>query len=139
MNVAEHKRAGGQTECSHPENGVDAMMRNFENLHNVGKEQFDATVASATALTKGLQNIATELADYSKKSFEDGSAVFEKALSAGSVENAVEIQTAFAKSAYEDYVGRMTRIGELYMSAAREAYKPFESQFAGLGRKATSK
>jgi phasin family protein len=115
------------------------MMKNFEDFQSVGKEQFDAAVASATALTKGMQTIATELADYSKKSFEDGSAVFEKALAAKSLDKAVDIQTSYAKSAYEAYIGQMTKIGEIYMSAAKEAYKPFESQIAELSGKVAGK
>lgn len=115
------------------------MIKNFDEIQSAGKEQFDAAVASATALTKGFQTIATELADYSKKSFEDGSAVFEKAMAAKSIDKAMEIQTTYAKSAYESYVSQLNKIGELYMNAAKDAYKPFESQFAGFSEKVTGK
>jgi phasin family protein len=115
------------------------MIKNFDEFQSVGKEQFDAAVASATALTKGLQSIATEMADYSKKSFEDGSAVMEKAMAAKSLDKAMDIQTTYAKSAYESYVSQLNKIGELYMDAAKEAYKPFESQFAGFTAKASAK
>ncbi len=115
------------------------MMKNFEDFQSVGKEQFDAAVASATAMTKGMQTIATELADYSKKSFEDGSAVMEKAMAAKSLDKAVDIQTSYAKTAYEAYIGQMTKIGEIYMSAAKDAYKPFETQVAAFTGKVTGK
>lgn len=108
------------------------MMKNFEEFQTLGKNQFDASVASATAFTKGLQTIATEFADYSKKSFEEGAAVVEKAAAAKSLDKAFEIQSDYAKSAYEGYVGQLNKMGELYMNVAKEACKPFEGQFAEI-------
>ena len=54
------------------------------------------------------------MADYSKKSFEDGTKVMEKLLGAKSLDKAIEIQTDYAKSAYEGFVAQATKIGELY-------------------------
>jgi len=110
------------------------MMKNFEEFQSVGKDNMDAMVASATALTKGYQTIAGEFADIAKKAFEDSSAAFEKALATKSVEGAVDVQSRFAKEAYENYVARMTKVGELYVETAKDAYKPIESrvnEFAG--------
>jgi hypothetical protein len=42
------------------------------------------------------------------------------------VEQAVEIQTGFAKRAYDDYMQQMSKIGGMYASMAKEAYKPVE-------------
>ncbi len=113
------------------------MIKDFDQFQTIGKDNFEATVASATALTKGFQEIATEVADFSRKSFEDSTAVVEKAFAAKSVDKALEVQTDFAKGAYEAYVGQMTKIGEMYMNAAKEAYKPFEGQFAQFTGKPT--
>ena len=115
------------------------MMKNFEDFPAFGKQQFNASVASATAFTKGMQTIATEFAEYSKKSFEDSTAVVEKAAAAKSLDKAFEIQSDYAKSAYEGYVGQMTKLGEMYASIAKEAYKPFEGQLADLSGKTASK
>jgi hypothetical protein len=110
------------------------MIKDFEDLQTVGKENFEAATASATAMTKAFQDIAVEVADYQRKSFEDGTAVFEKALAAKSIDKALEVQTDFAKGAYEAYLGRVAKIGEIYLAAAKEACKPFEgtmAQFTG--------
>jgi hypothetical protein len=74
-----------------------------------------------------VQTIAAETADYSKKSFEEGSAALEKLLGAKSLDKAIEIQTTYAKSAYESFVAQATKMGELYSDLAKETYKPFES------------
>ena len=75
---------------------------------------------------KGWQAIAAEMTDYTKRSFEEGTATFEKLLSAKSVEQAIEIQTGFAKRAYDGYMHQMSKIGGMYAELAKEAYKPVE-------------
>ncbi len=79
---------------------------------------------------KGFQAIAAEVTNYSKKSFEDGTAAVERLLGAKTVEKAIEIQSEYAKTAYEGFVAQATKLGELYADLAKEAYKPFEGYLA---------
>ena len=106
------------------------MFTNFEDLQKLSKEQMEAATAAAASVTKGLQTIAAETGEYSKRSLENGSAYLEKLLSARKIEDAVQIQSDFAKTSYEGFVAQATRIGELYATLAREAFRPVESAFA---------
>jgi hypothetical protein len=106
------------------------MIKNFDEIQNASKESMDATMRSFGALSKTSQAIAAEVADYSKKSFEDGTRVLEKLLGARSLDKAIEIQTDYAKTAYEGFVAQATKIGELYADLAKETYKPFEAYVA---------
>ena len=103
------------------------MLKNFDELQRLSKDNMDSAMKSFGALSKGVQAIAVEVADYSKKSFEEGSAATEKLLGAKSFDKAIEIQTDYAKSAYEGFVAGATRIGELYADLTKETYKPFEN------------
>jgi hypothetical protein len=103
------------------------MLKNFDEFQKFGKENMDSTLKAWGQVSKGVQAIAAETADYSKKSFEEGSAAMEQLLGARSFEKAVEIQTAYAKTAYEGFVAQATKLGELYADLAKESYKPFES------------
>ena len=103
------------------------MLKNFDDVQKYGKDNMDATMKAWGQVSKGVQAIAAETADYSKKSFEEGSATMEKLLGAKSIEKAMEIQTAYAKSAYEGFVAQATKMGELYADLAKESYKPFET------------
>ena len=99
---------------------------NIEDVQKMSKDNMDATMKSFGMLSKATQAIATEVADYSKKSFEDGTKVVEKLLGVKSLEKAIEIQTDYAKTAYEGFVAQATKIGELYADLAKETYKPYE-------------
>lgn len=106
------------------------MFKNIEDMQQFGKDQFEAASVSASALTKGIQTIATEASDFSKKSFEASTGLFEKLAGVKTLDKAIEVQTEFAKSAYESFIAQATKMGELYTSIAKEAYKPVEEAFA---------
>lgn len=103
------------------------MQNGFEEFQKIGKNNVEAAVKSFGAMSKGFQAIATEIADYSKKAFEEGTAAAEQVVAAKSIDKAVEAQSSFLRASYEGYVGQATKIGELYAGVAQEAYKPIET------------
>jgi hypothetical protein len=106
------------------------MVKNIDELQQFGKSNMDATVKSFGSLSNGLQAIAAEMADYSKRVFEQGTAATEKLIGAKSLEKAFEVQSDYVKTAYEGFVAEATKLGELYTDLAKEAYKPFEGQWS---------
>jgi hypothetical protein len=106
------------------------MMQQFETMQKAGKENVDAMLKSFGVATKGMQAIAVEAADYSKKSYEQGTAVVEKMVGVKTIDKAFELQADYAKTAYEGAVAQATKMGELYTAMFKDAYKPFESIIA---------
>ncbi len=90
--------------------------------------------AIQTGFPESFQAIATAYGDYTKKSFEDNKSFVEKLAGVRSFDKAVEIQTQFAKSAFETFVTESQKIGALYTDLAKQSYKPF----GGFVTKATS-
>lgn len=108
-------------------------MMNFEATSKMTKEAMDGMLTSFSSVTKGFQQIAAEAAEYSKKSYEDSAAAFEKLVTAKSLDKAVEVQSDYARTSYEGFVSQATRMGELYTDMAKEAYKPIENAFSKVG------
>jgi phasin family protein len=106
------------------------MIEKFEEFQKLGQDNAELAETSFASFQKGAQAIAVEVADYSKKSFEESSAAFEKLLGAKSLDKAIEIQTSYFKNAYEAFVAEATKLGELYSDVAKDAYKPFEGVIA---------
>ena len=106
------------------------MLKNFEDFQKLGKENVDTCMKQFGTVSKGWQAIAAEVADYSKKSFEHGTATLESLLGAKSLEKAIEIQSDFVKTAYEGFVAQSSKLGELYTDLAKETYKPLEGMIA---------
>jgi phasin family protein len=97
----------------------DSMMFKIEDIQNYSKAQFE-----------GIQAIATAYGDYSKKSYEDTKSFVEKLSSVKSLEKAIEVQTEYAKSAYESFVAESQKIAGLYTDLVKQAYKPLEGVVA---------
>ena len=97
--------------------------QNFAHQQN-GKEQNDSGTASANTFPSGFQAIATAYGDYTTKSFEDTKSFVEKLSGVKSFEKAIELQTEFAKTAYETFVTESQKIGALYADLAKQSYKP---------------
>ncbi|MGB6767220.1 MAG: phasin family protein [Methyloceanibacter sp.] len=97
-----------------------------EQFQKVGKEGFDAVVRAYGQTNKGFQAIAAEVTDYSKTAFEDATRAFQQLVSAKSAEQAFEIQSQYTKKAYDAYIAEMSKLGQMWVDLAREAYKPVE-------------
>jgi len=105
-------------------------MIKVEDIQSYGKEHLETVVASATTVQNGLQAIASAYGDYTKKSFEDTKSFVEKLSGVKSLDKAIEVQTEFAKSAYETFVAESQKIAGLYTDLAKQAYKPVEGLIA---------
>ncbi len=106
------------------------MLTNFDDIQKLGKDNMDTCMKQFGTVSKGWQAIATEVADYSKKSFEHGTATLESLLGAKSLDKAIEIQSDYVKTAYEGFVAQSSKLGELYTDLAKETYKPLEGMIA---------
>jgi hypothetical protein len=99
-------------------------MSNFQDTKAFGTAPFEAFSTVTGSSSKGLQAIMAETIDYSSKSFEKSRAHFEKLMGVKKIDEAIQLQSDFAKSAFEDFIAQATKIGELYSSLAQEAFKP---------------
>jgi hypothetical protein len=113
----------------------NVMVKTFDEVQKFNKDTVDATLKSLGALSTTAQAIAVEMADYSKKAFEDGAAASEKLIGAKSLEAAFEVQSSYLKSAYEGFVAQSTRLGELYAGLAQETCKPFTNGLKSVAMK----
>ena len=108
------------------------MMKQFEDFQKLGQGNVDTMMKAFGEWNKGLQAITAEVTDYSKRSFEDSTQTLEKLMSAKSLEQAMEIQTSFAKRSYDEYMQQWSKIGGMYAEFAKEAYRPLEKAMQGM-------
>ncbi len=93
------------------------MFNEFVNFQGVGVRQFDEAATSAIVTGRGLQAIACEAADYSKKTVEAHCSY-------------VELQTSLARASLEDFLALLARMNKLYSEILAEAFQG--SSQAGL-------
>jgi phasin family protein len=110
------------------------MLEPFQNEANdfrkMGEGNYDAMLRSYGELSKGFQAIGGRMTDYSKQAFEDATRAFEQLMGVKSLEQAVEIQSQYAKKAFDNWVAEASKLSEMYAELARDAYKPIEKAAA---------
>jgi len=106
------------------------MVRNVEDVQKFGEYSMDAAVNLLGAMSKSVQAIAIEAADYFKKSFEQVAATAENLVGAKSLDKAMEVQTEYVKNAYDGFVSQAAKFTELYADLAQVSCKPFEGYIA---------
>jgi hypothetical protein len=104
-----------------------------EELRNIGEEYqklskngLDTVIRSFAEANKGFQALTAEMTDYSKKAFEDSFRAWEQMVRAKSVGQMIEIQSQYAKEAFDTHMSEVSKLGEMYLGIARNAIKPVE-------------
>jgi phasin family protein len=108
--------------------GFDKAVKNYDQFLGYGKETVEAYMKAANAAGKGVETIHTELYAYSKQSVEDSISATKALLGSKSVHEAFELQTDFAKSAFDTYVSQVTKMGEIVSAAAKETFQPLQGR-----------
>ena len=107
------------------------IKRVGKTFRQYGKEHFEIrSLLPRLPFKQGLQAIATAYGDYTKKSFEDTKSFVEKLSGVKSLDKALEVQTEYAKSAYETFVAESQKIAGLYTDMAKQTLKPIEGMVA---------
>ena len=108
--------------------GFDKSLNTLNDLNAHGKRNLEAVVASVTAATKGAEQVSAQAVAYTKKAVE-GQVEQARALSsARSVQEVVELQTTYAKSALEAYVAELNRFSETFSAAVKESFRPLNER-----------
>src|ERR1700733_11790249 len=113
------REPGPPADLSNISLGKDSMMVKVEEIQQYG-----------TSLQSGVQAIATAYGDYTKKSFEDTKSYVEKLSGVKSIDKVLEVQTEFAKSAYETFGAESQKFVGLYTDLAKQPFKPLETMAA---------
>ena len=97
-----------------------------QEYQNAAVTGLEASSRSVSEFNRGMQEIADEMTDYSKRSLEEVVGAWQRLLDARPFGRLVEIQTRYIQNAYEAYTSEASRIGELYLGLARRVADPIE-------------
>ena len=108
--------------------GFDKAVKGYDQLISFGKDNAEAVIKSATLAGKGLEAINTEVFAYSRLTVEEGVEVTKAVLASKSIQEAIEIQTDYVKTAFETYVTEMNKVRDLALAVAKQAAQPLQAR-----------
>jgi len=107
---------------------VEKSMTALNEINAHSKSNLEAVVASVTAAGKGAETLGAQTAAYSKKSLEDYVAAAKSLTTAKSLQEVVELQTAFAKSSLEAYLAQVNKTSETVAASMKETLTPLNAR-----------
>jgi phasin family protein len=128
--AADHVIKGGNKAMK---DGMENWTKAYERFAGFGKENVEAYMQSATGFAKAFERINSEVFSFTRQQVEDGVAAFKAVSTAKSAHEAFEVQSDFAKSALDAYVAQATKINDLWMDAAKQAFEPMTQRFSAFG------
>ena len=108
--------------------GVEKSLSALNDFNAQSKKNLEALVASTTAATKGVEALGAQAMAYSKTVFEGNVTAAKSLAGAKSVQEVVELQTTFAKSALETYMAQVGKMSETITAAMKESMKPLNER-----------
>ena len=108
--------------------GFEKAAKNYDQFLSYGHETVEAYMKAANAAGKGVETLHTEMYSFSKQSVEESITATKALMGTKSVHEAFELQTDFAKSAFDAYVSQMTKVSEIMMSSAKETFQPLQGR-----------
>lgn len=110
---------------------TDAFSGFFPESDSVGalaRGAMEASTASTRASVKGMQDASQTLMAHFKEQMNLSVETGKKLAEAGSIEDAMGIQTRYMKSAFENNLKGFSELSELYADTMREAFAPLAKQ-----------
>lgn len=108
--------------------GVEKSLAALNELNTHSKKNLEAVIASVTASTKGVEALSAEAMAYSKKAVEDQVAAAKSLSGAKSFQEALELQTAFAKSALDAYITGVSKMSDIVTASVKDSVKPLNER-----------
>jgi phasin family protein len=107
---------------------ADKSVAGFTELNAQNKQNLEAVVASAAAAQKGAEALSQQAAAFTKKVWEDNVAAAQSLTQARSIQELIELQTAWAKSASEAYLAQMTKATETMTASVKDTFQPINER-----------
>src|SRR5262249_44064179 len=112
---------------------ADEANRTGQQYQERVQSGFEAASRSFTEANKGFQALAAEMMEYSKAAFDDAIRTWEKLIGVRSLEQAVQIQSDYAKGDDGHHMAESSKLGGIGTGMVRDASKPGEDASRKFG------
>ncbi|MGA9582507.1 MAG: phasin family protein, partial [Allosphingosinicella sp.] len=109
---------------------MERSTRMAEEMTELSKGNVEAMVASTKVVAKGLETVGQEVAEYSRKSFEDASAALKSFTEVKSATDFFRLQSDFARSQFDGLVAESSKLSETMIKLAGDAAEPLASRYS---------
>jgi phasin family protein len=104
-------------------------------MTELGRGNVEAFVASTKVAAKGVETLGQEVADYSRKSFEEASAALKAFAEVKSPTDFFRLQSEFARTQFDSLVTETSRLSETVIKLAGDVAEPLAGRYTVAAEK----
>lgn len=102
-------------------------VNSVEELTSIGRENFEAFVKASQVITEGYGACAQNTLDFARSALEQNAKTAQAVLASKSVQDATEVQSAWARGALDLYVSQAGKLTEMTAKVTSEAFAPIQA------------
>jgi phasin family protein len=112
--------------------GIEKSVAGLNEVAANAKRNAEAFSTSISVAAKGAEALRDEATAYSKDAYDAGVAQAKALGSVRSLQEAVELQTAYSKTAMEAFLKQLNVTSELFSTTVRESVRPLSERATAL-------
>jgi phasin family protein len=109
---------------------IERNTRIAEEMTDLAKGNVEALVASTKLAAKGVEKIGQEVAEYSRKSFEDASAAIKGFAEVKSPADLFRLQGDFARTQFDSVIAESSKLSETMIKLTGDMFEPITSRYS---------
>ncbi len=113
---------------------LEALKNGVEKAVEMNKENVEAFVEYMTAATKGIEVLSGETLSFTKQVIEDGVKAGKAMMSVKTPQEFFTLQSDYSRALIDQLVNQATKVNDLGMTAAKNAYAPLNERVTTLSK-----
>lgn len=103
-------------------------LKAYEELSKFQRENYEAYMAASAIFAKGIETIGKTWASYTQEHMENVAQTAKALLAAKTLREAADLQNDWAKASFDKLVAEGTKVSELSVKVANEAFQPLNAR-----------
>ena len=125
-----------ETTKAQVEKANEAVVKGYDEFAAIQKEGVDALIKAGAIWAKGAEDFGKAYLALAQETAESNSEAAKALLSAKSFNEAVELQAEIARKSFDKSLNEGTKLSELSLKVANEAFQPIQQQLTAAVAKA---
>lgn len=107
---------------------LEKTVKGYDEVSTFNKQTVEAMVSAGTVTAKGLESLNAEVMAFAKSQMEGTIAASKAIMTAKTLQEFIDLQSGYAKTAFDGYVAQSTKLGEMASKLAKDAFAPINVQ-----------
>jgi len=107
---------------------LESGMKSVDEMSSMAKGNVEAMLASSKTAAAGIEAIAKQVSDFSRKSFEEVTAAARAMTTVKTPNELMQLQNDFAKTQFDAAVAEMSKLSEAVVKLMGEVFEPMQAR-----------